>query len=129
VTAVLDESGLALLDEELSQLLDEAGGAMAVSLNKFIVTATTTVPAGTFTADVTTDGPPANFGTGSYAQGAGVYGSGAGSAGGSTTFIKGQLLVLDSGTPSDLYSCLNGLGILRAYVDQSDSVGKAAVSN
>lgn len=111
---------------------------MAVSLNKFIVTATTAVPAGTFTPDVQTGtasatplgiGAPANFGTGSYAEGSDKYGSGAGSAGGATTFIKGQLLVLDSGTPSALYSCLNGLGILRAYVDQSDSVGKDAISN
>lgn len=111
---------------------------MAVSLNKFIVTATTAVPAGTFTSDVieggtpgttTGTGAPANFGTGSYSQGSDKYGSGAGSAGGATTFIKGQLLVLDSGTPSALYSCLNGLGILRAYVDQSDAVGKDAISN
>jgi hypothetical protein len=111
---------------------------VAVSLNKFIVTATTAVPAGTFTPDVQTGtasatplgiGAPANFGTGSYAEGSDKYGSGAGSAGGATTFIKGQLLVLDSGTPSALYSCLNGLGILRAYVDQSDSVGKDAISN
>lgn len=121
--AVLDESGLGLLlDEAFGSLYDE-GGLMSVSLNKYVVTATTTVPAGSFTLDSATD-----KGVGSYAQGADEYGSGAGTAGGSVTFIKGQVLVLDSGTPSALYACLNGLGILRAYTDQ-DAVGKDAISN
>jgi hypothetical protein len=123
--AVLDQGAAILQDQVFASIYDEAA-LMAVSLNKFVVTVTTTVPAGAFTLDTSTG---ERLGTGSYAQGADEYGSGAGSAGGSTTFIKGQLLVLDSGTPSALYACLNGLGVLRAYVDESDAVGRDGVSN
>jgi hypothetical protein len=38
-------------------------------------------------------------------------------------------LVLDNGTPSPLYTILNGLGVLRAAVPGQDDVGREANSN
>ena len=95
----------------------------AVSLNKFVVTATTQIAAGT--ASTVVAGEP---GTG----GAAGYGNTSVSAGAEdwpTTITKGTAIVLDSGTPSALYTALNGAGVLRAYVPGQDDVGHAAISN
>lgn len=97
---------------------------MAVSLNKFVVTATVTIPQGT--AATVVAGEP---GTG----GAAGYGNTSISAGAEdwpTTVVKGQVLVLDSGSPgSALYGVLNGLGVLRAYVPGTDDIGRESISN
>jgi hypothetical protein len=70
-----------------------------MALARYVLTQTTTVPAGAYTSDVTEGGTPgtvtgtgapANFGTGSWAQRAGHYESGAG-----TTWYAGQLVWLD----------------------------------
>lgn len=95
----------------------------AVSLNKFVVTATTQIAAGT--VSTVTAGEP---GTG----GAAGYGNTSISAGAEdwpTTITKGSVLILDSGTPGALYTALNGAGVLRAYVPGQDDVGREAVSN
>lgn len=120
-----------------------------MALARWVVTATVTLPPGAFTADdiqgtagtVTGTGAPANFGTGSYAQGASEYGAGHGTAGGGygtptslaegLTFIKGQVIWADSsgsGGAGALYTAI-GAGNLRAYVDGQDTVGHAALSN
>ncbi len=57
-----------------------------------------------------------------YAQGAGEYGSAPG-----VTFIKGMPIVLESA--SSLYAALNGAGALRPYVQGTDDVSHAAISN
>lgn len=91
---------------------------MAVTLNKFVVTATTTLPAETVT--VTTG----EVGGG----GAGAAGTPANSWGTTPlTFIKGQIVVLDNGTPSPLYTALSS--VLRPYVPGQDDVGREAISN
>jgi hypothetical protein len=93
---------------------------MAVTLNRFIVTAATTLPAETTTVTAGEVG----------GGGAGTSGTPASSWG--TTqlyFPKGSQVVLDNGTPSPLYTILNGLGVLRAAVAGTDDVGREAISN
>ena len=43
------------------------------------------------------------------------------------TFIKGMPIVLESA--SSLYAALNGAGALRPYVQGTDDVSHAAISN
>jgi len=96
---------------------------MAVTLNKFVVTATTTIPAGTVSTVVAGEpgtGGAAGFGNTSVSAGAEDW---------PMTVTKGSVLVLDNGTPSALYTALNGLGVLRAYVAGQDDVGREAISN
>lgn len=101
-----------------------------MALSRYVLTATVSVPAGAFTADVTTSGTPstttgvgapANFGTGSWAQSASHYESGAGA-----TWYEGQLIWADSA--GKLYAAI-GSGNLRAFTDGTDAVGHAALSN
>lgn len=91
---------------------------MAVSLNKFVITSTVTVPAGPASAADAR-------GTCSHGSDATHYGSVSGAG---TTFIKGSSILLDSGTPSALYSVLSGLGVLRAH-GNADAVGREALAN
>ena len=96
---------------------------MPVSLNRFVITQTVVVAAGTVATVVA--GEP---GTG----GAAGFGNTAISAGAEdwpTTFIAGTAIWLDSGTPSALYTALNTAGALRPYVQGQDDVGHAALSN
>ena len=100
---------------------------MAVSINKFVVTATTTIPQGTVipsgsvVAGEPGTGGAAGYGNTSISAGAEDWGM---------TVPKGAVLVLDSGSPgSALYGVLNGLGVLRAYVPGQDDVGREAISN
>jgi hypothetical protein len=97
-----------------------------MALNRYVLTATVTLPPGTFTADAATG---FRFGTGSSAQGAGVYGSGgpgvsSGAAG--TVFPVGTVIVAD---PAGALFTAIGSGNLRAYVQGQDDVGHAALSN
>lgn len=97
---------------------------MAVSLNKFVVTATTVIPQGT--AATVVAGEPGTGGAAGY----GNTSTSAGAEDWGTTIPKGAVLVLDSGSPGGvLYGVLNGLGVLRAYVPGQDDVGREAISN
>lgn len=96
---------------------------MAVTLNRFVVTATVQVPAGTPATLVA--GEP---GTGG-ASGFGNLSTSAGADSWLTTITAGTALILDNGTPSAMYTALNTLGVLRAYVPGQDDVGHAAISN
>jgi len=87
-----------------------------VALNRYVVTATTTIGAGT-PATVTAGEP-----------GTGGYGNAAISAGAvlfPATFIKGTPVILDSA--SALYAALSGS--LRPYVQGQDDRGGAALAN
>jgi hypothetical protein len=91
-----------------------------MALGRYVVTATTTVPAGT--AATPTAGEPETGGQAGFGSSA--------TAGGqlwATTFIEGTPLVLD--TASALYVSLNGAGALRPYVQGTDDRGPAALSN
>jgi hypothetical protein len=92
-----------------------------MALNRYVLTAKVTVPAGAYTADVATPGTSANFGTGSYAQGASEYGS----AGGATWY-PGQVIWAD---PSGALYTAIGSGSLRAFADGTDTNGHWGVSN
>jgi hypothetical protein len=85
-----------------------------MALNRYVVTADTTVPAGTATA--VSGGP----GTVSWAGPAGAWAEGFG-----VTFRRGEVIVLDPAGP--LYAAI-GAGNLRAYAD-ADTVGHAALGN
>lgn len=90
-----------------------------MALNRYVLTATVTVAAGT--AATVAAGEP---GTG----GAAGFG-GAPTTGGpvwATTYIKGTAIVLDPAGP--LYTLI-GAGNLRAFVDGQDTVGHAALAN
>ena len=90
-----------------------------MALNRYVVTATTTIAAGT--AATLTPGEP---GTG----GAAGFGSAAVASGPvwPTTYIKGQAILLDPAGP--LYSAI-GAGNLRAFTDGTDTVSHAALAN
>jgi hypothetical protein len=91
-----------------------------VALGRYVVTQTTTVPAGTLATPVA--GEPATGGVAGYGSAA--------TTGGplfATTFLAGTPLILDPAGP--LYAALNGAGALRAYVQGSDDRGPAALSN
>lgn len=91
-----------------------------MALNRYVVTQTTTVPAGTLATPVA--GEP---GTG----GAAGFGSAAVISGPlwPTTYVEGTPLILD--TSSALYASLNGAGALRAWVPGTDDRGGAALAN
>ena len=100
----------------------------AVSLNKFIITQSTTLPAMTIAAG--TAGEPNTGGAAGYGNASGTPGTPVNSYDVKPLeFIAGTPILLDSGTPSALYSALNGLGVLRAYVAGQDDVSHAATSN
>jgi hypothetical protein len=91
-----------------------------VALGRYVVTATTTVAAGT--PATPTAGDP-------QTGGAAGHGSSATTGGQllATTFLAGTTLLLD--TAGSLYASLNGAGALRAYVPGTDDRGPAALSN
>ena len=92
-----------------------------MALNKYVLTATVTVPAGTITTPVVAGEP----GTG----GAAGHGNSSTSAGYGLwphTFIEGTAIVLDPAGP--LFTAI-GAGNLRAYTQGTDDVGHAALSN
>ena len=86
-----------------------------------MITQAVTVPAGT-PATVTAGEP----GTGG-AAGFGCVGISAGYAAFPQSFQPGAPIVLDSASP--LYTYLNGQGGVRAYVQGTDDVSHAAISN
>ena len=91
-----------------------------MALNRYVVTATTTVPAGTAatpTAGEPATGGAAGFGNASVSSGAGYF---------PQTFIAGTTIVLDP--TGALYAAI-GAGNLRAYVQGQDDVGHAALAN
>jgi hypothetical protein len=91
-----------------------------MSLNRYVLVANVTVPAGTLAAPVA--GEPSTGGVAGYGSSA--------TTGGplfATTFLKGTPLILDTG--SALYGALNGAGALRAFTDGQDTVGHAAIGN
>lgn len=92
-----------------------------MALGRYVVTANATVAAGTLSTVVAGEpgtGGAAGFGNTSVSAGAEDW---------PTTFVAGTVIVLD--TASALYSALNGQGVLRAYVQGTDDVGHAALSN
>lgn len=107
-----------------------------MALNRYVLTATITLPPGTFVPDETIAGTPtntaygspANFGTGSNTPAAGKWGSGNGVATGNagTTFLQGTAIVAD---PAGALFTAIGAGNLRAFVDGQDNVGHAALAN
>ncbi len=98
---------------------------MAVNMQRFVFTQNYTLPAGTAATPV-----PGSPGTGGP-DGFGNSATAAGQAGAlwPTTYIAGTAIVLDSGTPSALYTALNGAGVIRAYVAGTDDVGRAGLAN
>ena len=106
-----------------------------MAINRYRVNTKVTLAAGTWTPDVQTGtasttplgvGSPANFGTGSFTQGATKWGSGAGgAAGGSTTWLAGMELLLDPSGP--LFTAI-GSGNLT-LVSSADDVGHSGLSN
>jgi hypothetical protein len=98
---------------------------MAVNMQRFVFTQNYTLAAGTPATVV-----PGDPGTGG-AAGFGNAATAAGQAGAlwPTTYLAGTAIVLDSGTPSALYTALNGAGVIRAYVQGTDDKGGAALAN
>ncbi len=91
-----------------------------MALSRYVVTATTTVPAGTLSTPVAGEpgtGGAAGFGSESVSAGAVLY---------PATFIAGTTIVLDPA--SALYAAI-GAGNLRPYVQGQDDVGHAALAN
>ena len=86
-----------------------------------MITQAVTVPAGT-PATVTAGEP----GTGGAAR-FGCVGISAGYVAFPQSFQPGTPIVLDNASP--LYSYLNGQGAVRAYVQGTDDVSHAAISN
>jgi hypothetical protein len=105
-----------------------------MAINRYRLTSKVTLPSGTFSHDDISSGTPsvtpgvgapANFGTGSYAQGVGVYGSGAGTVAGSTTWLAGMELLLDpTGT---LYTAIGAGNLVQ--ITAVDDVGHSGLSN
>lgn len=90
-----------------------------MALSRYVVTTTTTVPAGTITTPVAGEpgtGGAAGFGNASTSAGAVLW---------PTTYIAGTTIILDSA--SALYTALSGS--LRPYVQGQDDRGGAALSN
>lgn len=90
-----------------------------MALNCYVLTSTTTVPAGTAApaAGEPATGGAAGFGNASISAGAVLW---------PTTFIAGTTIVLDPAGP--LYAAIGGAN-LRAYVQGQDDRGGAALSN
>jgi hypothetical protein len=84
-------------------------------VQRFVVTADTTVPAGTATP------VSGGLGTVSWAGPAGAWAEGFG-----VTFRRGTAIVLDPAGP--LYAAI-GAGSLRAFVQGQDDAGHAGISN
>jgi hypothetical protein len=83
-----------------------------------VLTATVTVPQGTFTPDSTT------YGTGSWSGPAGAWAEGF-----PVTFGEGQVIEIDTATTAGAaLQAAIGAGNLRAYAD-TDAVGHAATGN
>jgi hypothetical protein len=106
-----------------------------MAINRYRLTSKVTLPPGTFTGDVQAGtasstplgiGSPANYGTGSYAQGANEYGSGAG-GGGSTTWLAGMELLLDPTKP--LYTAIGSGNLVLIPNTTVDDVGHSGLSN
>lgn len=90
-----------------------------MALNRYVLTATVTVPAGTpatVTAGEPGTGGSAGHGSASISAGAVLW---------PQTFIAGTPIVLDSASP--LYTALSSN--LRPYVQGQDDVGHAALGN
>jgi hypothetical protein len=90
-----------------------------MALNRYVLTATVTVAAGTPATVVA--GEPGTGGPSGY--------GGAPTTGGPTwpvTFAKGQVIVLDPA--GSVYAAI-GAGNLRAYVQGSDDAGHQALAN
>ena len=90
-----------------------------MALSRYVVTSTTTVPAGTPATPAAGEpgtGGAAGFGNASTSAGAVLW---------PTTYIAGTTIVLDSA--SALYTALSGS--LRPYVQGQDDLGHAALSN
>ena len=92
-----------------------------MELSGYVITAPVIVPAGT--PATSTAGEP---GTGG-AAGFGNTGISAGYAAFPQSFQPGMPIVLESA--SSLYAALNGAGALRPYVQGTDDVSHAAISN
>jgi hypothetical protein len=91
-----------------------------MALNRYVVTADTTVGAGT-PAAVTAGEPETG--------GAAGFGSAATTGGPlwPALYAKGTALLLD--TSGSLYAALNGAGALRAFIDGQDTAGHAGLGN
>lgn len=90
-----------------------------MALSRYVVTATTTVPAGTAATVVAGEpgtGAPAGPGNAAISAGAALF---------PATFIAGTTIVLDPTGP--LYAALSGS--LRPYVQGQDDRGGAALAN
>lgn len=97
---------------------------MAVSLNVFVMTSTYTIPAGT--AATVVAGEPGTGGAAGYGNAS--LASGQVEETWPVTLQKGMSIMLDSGTPSALYTALNGAGVIRAATS-NDSIGRESLSN
>jgi hypothetical protein len=98
---------------------------MPVSLNRFVITADFTVPVGT--AATVVAGEPGTGGASGF--GGAPLAAGQVQAPWPTSVRKNQVILLDSGTPSPLYTALNTAGVLRAFVDGTDAIGHQGLSN
>ncbi len=90
-----------------------------MALNKYVITSTTTVPAGTAstpTAGEPATGGAAGFGNASVSAGIGYF---------PQTFIAGTTIILD---PAGALFTAIGAGNLRAWAD-TEAVGHAALAN
>ena len=90
-----------------------------MALSRYVVTTTTTVPAGTITTPVAGEpgtGGAAGYGNASISAGAVLW---------PTTYVAGTTIVLDPA--SALYTALSGS--LRSYVQGQDDRGGAALAN
>lgn len=96
---------------------------MAVNLQRFVITQNIVIAAGAVAAVVA--GEPGTGGAAGY----GNSSIGSGAEEWATSYIAGTTIVLDSGTPSALYTALNTASAIRAYVPGQDDVGHAAISN
>ncbi len=91
-----------------------------MALSRYVLTATTTVPAGTPSVPVAGEpgtGGAAGFGSASISAGAEDWPS---------TLIAGTTIVLD---PAGALFAAIGAGNLRPYVQGQDDVGHAALAN
>lgn len=90
-------------------------------LNRYVLTSTVVVPAGTITTPVVAGEPgsggAAGYGNTSTSAGAGYF---------PQTFIAGTAIVLDLTGP--LYAAI-GAGNLMAFRDGTDAIGHAATAN
>jgi len=91
-----------------------------VALNKYVLTATVTVAAGTVATPVAGEpgtGGAAGFGNTATSAGIGYF---------PQTFVKGTAIVLD---PAGAVFAAIGAGNLRAYTQGTDDVGHGALAN